>query len=109
MENYLKNSRDGISSVIYPLLTLNVASNTPFLPGWSRKSYRALLVKQSEGLLELRPHGLWVRVLHQELGAELSELRELDGAGAVLVNLLNQLRQFLGRRSKAHGSKMKLK
>ena len=28
MENYLKNSRDGISSVICPLLTLNVASNT---------------------------------------------------------------------------------
>ena len=44
-------------------------------------THRALFVEESEGLLELGPHGLGVGVLHQELGAQLRELGELDGAG----------------------------
>lgn len=67
-------------------------------------SYRALLVEQSEGLLELCPHGLGVGILHQELSAELSKLRKLDGARSILINLFNQLCQLLCSWTKTHGS-----
>jgi hypothetical protein len=41
-----------------------------------------------EGVLELSLHGLNIRILDEELGAELTKLSELDLPAPVLVNLL---------------------
>merc|ERR1712213_202727 len=65
----------------------------------------ALLVVDPEGVLELPLHGVDVRVLHQELGAQLAELSELDLPGAVLVNLSQDVHQLLLGGSEAHGPK----
>ena len=107
--NYLENSRHGIKchlllNNVYAKFKLS-RSILHFSVIKKISAYRALLIKQSEGLLELCPHGLWIWILDKELGTELSELRELNGAGAVLINLLNELCQLLGSWSKSHGSK----
>jgi hypothetical protein len=57
-----------------------------------------------EGVLELPLHGLHVGVLHQEGGAQLAELPELDLARSVLVDLGEELLQLLLRGPEAHGS-----
>ena len=50
-----------------------------------------------ECIFELPLHGLHVRVLHKEGGAKLTKLSELDLAGAVLVDLLQDLLKLLFR------------
>ena len=67
-------------------------------------THRALLVEESEGLLELGPHGLGVGVLHQELGAQLAELGELDLPGTVLVDLGQDVHQLLLAGPEPHGA-----
>merc|ERR1711934_1217474 len=62
-----------------------------------------VLVVKPESVLELSLHGLNVRVLHQEGGAQLTELSELDLSGAVLINLEQQLLELLLGGSEAHG------
>ena len=54
-----------------------------------------LFVVDSEGLLQLGLHGVLVGLLHEELGAQLAELTELDLAGAVLVDLLEDVGELL--------------
>jgi hypothetical protein len=41
-----------------------------------------------EGVLELSLHGLDIWILDEELGAELTELSELDLPAPVLIDLL---------------------
>ena len=55
------------------------------------------LVVDSEGLLQLGLHGVLVWLLHEELGAELAELGELDLAGTVLIDLLEDVIELLLR------------
>ncbi len=62
------------------------------------------LVVDAEGLLELGLHGLLVGLLHQELGAQLAELPELNLAGSILVDLLQDLLQLLLGGAEAHGA-----
>ena len=62
----------------------------------------ALLVVDPEGILQLPLHGLHVRVLDEEGGAELAELPDLDLAGAVLVDLLQQVLELVLCRAEAH-------
>merc|ERR1712109_232799 len=64
----------------------------------------SLLVIYSESVFKFPLHGLHVGVLHQEGGAQLTELSELDLAGAVLVNLSQEVLQLLLRGPEAHGS-----
>ena len=56
-----------------------------------------MLVVDSEGLLQLGLHGVLVRLLHEELGAQLAELGELDLAGTVLIDLLEDVIELLLR------------
>ena len=56
-----------------------------------------------ERVLELPLHSLHVRILHQEGGAQLTELPNFYLPGAVFVNLEEQLLQLLLRRPEAHG------
>merc|ERR1719232_1725648 len=56
---------------------------------------QTLLVIYPEGVLQLPLHGLHVGVLHQESGAQLAELSELNLSGPVLVNLEQQLLELL--------------
>ena len=62
-----------------------------------------LLVVDPEGVLQLFLHGLNVGVLNKEGGAELAELRELNLAGAVLVDLIDEVDQLLLGWPEAHG------
>ena len=64
----------------------------------------AVLVINPEGVLQLPLQGVDVGVLHQELGAELAELTELDLAGAVLVDLGQDVHQLLLAGPEPHGS-----
>ena len=64
---------------------------------------RSTYVDIPESILQLPLHGLHVRVLHQEGGAQLTELSKLDLSGAVLVNLEQQLLELLLGGSEAHG------
>ena len=57
-----------------------------------------------KGVLQLPLHCLDVGILDKELGAELAELGKLNLAGAVLVDLLQNLHQLLLARSEAHRS-----
>ena len=57
-----------------------------------------------EGVLELPLHGLHVGVLHEEGGAQLAELTELDLARAVLVDLGEQVLQLVLGGPEAHGA-----
>jgi hypothetical protein len=50
-----------------------------------------ILLILPEGVLELSLHGLNVRILDQELGAELAKLGKLNLAGAVFINLLYRI------------------
>ena len=56
-----------------------------------------------EGVLEFSLHGFNIRILNQELGAQLTELSKLDLSGAILVNLEQQLLELLLGGSEAHG------
>ena len=56
-----------------------------------------------EGIFELPLHGLHVRVLHQEGGAQLTELPKLDLSGSVLVNLEKKLLELVLCGSETHG------
>ena len=62
-----------------------------------------LLVVDPEGVLQLFLHGLNVRILHQEGGTQLTELGELNLAGAVFVDLVDEVDQLLLGGSEAHG------
>ena len=62
-----------------------------------------VLVVEPEGVLQLPLHGLDVGVLHEEGGAQLAELSELDLSGPVLVDLEQKLLELLLRGSEAHG------
>ena len=62
-----------------------------------------VLVVKPKGVLELPLHGLNVRVLHQEGGAQLTELPKLDLSGSVLVNLEKKLLELVLCGSEAHG------
>ena len=57
----------------------------------------ALLVVDPERVLQLSLHRLHVGVLDQEGGAELAELADLNLAGAVLVDLLEDVAELLLR------------
>ena len=63
-----------------------------------------VLVVDPEGVLQLPLHGVDVGVLHQELGAQLAELGELDLPGAVLVDLGQDVHQLLLAGPEPHGS-----
>ena len=63
-----------------------------------------VLVVDPEGVLQLPLQGVDVGVLHQELGAELAELGKLDLAGAVLVDLGQDVHQLLLAGPEPHGS-----
>ena len=56
-----------------------------------------------EGILQLSFHGLDIRILYEELGAQLAELGKLNLAGAILIDLLEDLHQLLLAGSEAHG------
>ena len=79
--------------VIYPDNNIQIANM------YRRSTY----VDIPESILQLPLHGLHVRVLHQEGGAQLTELSKLDLSGAVLVNLEQQLLELLLGGSEAHG------
>merc|ERR1712110_87483 len=64
-----------------------------------------ILVINPESVLQFPLHGLNVRVLHEELGAELTELCELDLPGPVLVNFGQDVHKLLLAGSEAHGAK----
>ena len=56
-----------------------------------------------ESIFKFPLHGLHVGILHQEGGAQLAELSELDLAGAVLVDLEQEVLQLLLGGPEAHG------
>merc|ERR1719458_1333687 len=55
-------------------------------------------------LLQLPLHGLHIRILNKEGGAQLAEFSYLDLAGPVLVDLLEQVGKLLLRGTEAHRS-----
>ena len=57
-----------------------------------------------ESIFKFPLHGLHVGILHQEGGAQLAELSELDLTGAVLVDLEQEVLQLLLGGPEAHGS-----
>jgi len=61
-----------------------------------------LLVVDPERVLQLPLHRLHVGVLHQEGGAQLAELADLDLARAVLIDLFEQVLQLLLGGTEAH-------
>ena len=63
----------------------------------------ALLVVDPEGVLQLFLHGLDVGILHQESRTKLAELGELNLAGAVLIDLVDEVHQLLLGGPEAHG------
>ena len=56
-----------------------------------------------ESIFKFPLHGLHVGILHQEGGAQLAELSELDLSGAVLVDLEQEVLQLLLGGPEAHG------
>ena len=56
-----------------------------------------------ESIFKFPLHGLHVGILHQEGGAQLAELSELDLSGAVLVDLEQEVFQLLLGGPEAHG------
>ena len=56
-----------------------------------------------ESIFKLPLHGLHVRVLHQEGGAQLAELGKLDFAGTILVNFEKKFLELILCGSEAHG------
>ena len=56
-----------------------------------------------ESIFKFPLHGLHVGILHQEGGTQLAELSELDLAGAVLVDLEQEVLQLLLGGPEAHG------
>merc|ERR1711971_334606 len=73
------------------------------LQGLSCDETLALFVVDPERVLQLPLHCLHVGVLDQEGGAELAELADLDLAGAILVDFLQQVLQLLLSGAEAHG------
>lgn len=56
-----------------------------------------------ESVFEFSLHGLHVRVLNQESGTELAELSKLNLPRAILIDLSQQVLEFLLSWSEAHG------
>ena len=68
-----------------------------------------ILVVDPEGILEFSLHGVNVRILHQELGAQLTELSELNLTRTILINLSQNIHQLFLAWSEAHGSENLIK